>query len=150
MSVRALECTIRWQHVRKGTKSLVAEPLAARELPPGRIPRLARLLALAHKFEGLLRQEIIADYATLALLGQVSRARVTQILNLLHLAPDIQEGILFLPATVQGRDPISLRQVQPITQALDWRCQRVLWRKLVAGILAVTGQNCLETASPSR
>jgi hypothetical protein len=89
-------------------------------------------LALAHKFESLLRQEIIADAATLARLGQVSRARITQILNLLHLAPDIQEAILFAPPTVRGRDPISLRQVQPIAQMLDWRRQRRLWRKLCA------------------
>jgi hypothetical protein len=107
-------------------------------------------LALAHKFEDLLRQDIIADAATLARLGQVSRARMSQILSLVHLAPDIQEAILFLPATVGGRDPIALRQVQPIAQMLDWRRQRARWRKLVAENLAVTGQNCLETATPSR
>jgi hypothetical protein len=61
--------------------SLAATSPAARELPLGRIPRLARLLALAHKFEDLLRQDIIADAATLARLGQVSRARITQILD---------------------------------------------------------------------
>src|SRR3712207_3152134 len=32
-----------------------------------------------------------------ARLGHVTRARVTQIMNLLNLAPDIQEAILFLP-----------------------------------------------------
>jgi hypothetical protein len=80
----------------------------------------------------LLDQGVIADYATLARLGQVSRARITQILNLLHLAPDIQEQILFLPPTLQGRDPLLLRQVQPIAQTLDWRRQLARWRKLIA------------------
>ena len=150
MTVRVLECSIRWQRGPKGIMSLAATSPAARELPPGRLPRLARLLALAHKFEDLLRQDIIADAATLARLGQVSRARMSQILSLVHLAPDIQEAILFLPATVRGRDPIVLRQVQPIAQTLDWRRQRARWRKLVAENLAVTGQNCLETATPSR
>jgi hypothetical protein len=96
------------------------------------VPRLARLLALAHKFQHLLCQGVIADYASFARLGQVSRARITQIMNLLHLAPDIQEAILFLPPTVRGRDPLLLRQVQHIAQALDWQRQRALWRKLLA------------------
>ena len=52
-------------------------------LPAGRVPRIARLLALAHKFDSLVRQGAIADYAALARLGHVSRARITQILNLL-------------------------------------------------------------------
>jgi len=43
--------------------------------------------------------------------GQVSRARVTQIMNLLHLVPDIQEAILFLPRVVRGRDPICLEHL---------------------------------------
>ena len=63
------------------------------------IPRIARLLALAIRLEGLLRDETIRDYAELARLGRVTRARMTQIMKLLDLAPDIQEQILFLPLT---------------------------------------------------
>jgi hypothetical protein len=48
-------------------------------------------MALALRFQGLLQQGLIADYATLAHLGHVSRARVTQIMNLLVLAPDNPE-----------------------------------------------------------
>ena len=44
---------------------------------PLRVPRLARLLALALKFEGLVRSSTIRDYATVARLGQVSRARMS-------------------------------------------------------------------------
>ena len=97
---------------------------------PGRVPRVARLLALAHKFDGLLGQGTIPDYATLARLGRVSRARITQILNLLYLAPDIQEHILFLARTVHGRDRLHLRQLQPIATVLDWHQRRVRWRKV--------------------
>jgi hypothetical protein len=53
-------------------------------------------------------------------------------MNLLCLAPDVQEQILFLPSTVRGRDPLLLRQMQPIAQALDWQRQRALWRMLLA------------------
>jgi hypothetical protein len=61
------------------------------------IPRIARLMALAIRFEGLVREETMQDYAELARLGRVTRARMTQIMKLLDLAPDIQEQILFLP-----------------------------------------------------
>jgi hypothetical protein len=64
------------------------------------IPRIARLMALAIRFEGLLRSGTIRDCAELARLGRVTRARVTQIMKLLNLAPDIQEQILFLPPSM--------------------------------------------------
>jgi hypothetical protein len=51
-------------------------------------------------------------------------------MNLLQLAPDIQEQILFLPRTTQGRDPIKLLQLQPSAAVLDWRKQRALWQRL--------------------
>ena len=88
-------------------------------LPP-RVPRLARLLALAIKLEGLVRNGTIRDYATLARLGQVSRARISQVMSLLLLAPDIQEEILFLPSTPSGRDPITLGHLQPIARVPSW------------------------------
>jgi len=85
---------------------------------------------LALRFDGLVRAGLIADYATLAELGHVSRARISQIMNLLVLAPDIQEALLFLPRTERGRDPIHLRQLQPLAAVLDWGQQRNLWRAL--------------------
>jgi hypothetical protein len=51
-----------------------------------RVPRIARLMALALKFEQTIRQSVVPDYAVLAAVGRVSRARVTQIMNLLNLA----------------------------------------------------------------
>ena len=79
--------------------------------PPGRVPRVSRLLALAVRCEHLVRTGSIPTYAALAQLGRVSRARISQIMNLLVLAPDIQEELLFLPRTERGRDPIHLRQL---------------------------------------
>ena len=96
----------------------------------GRPARIGCLVALAHRFEGLLRSGVVKDYAELARLGHVTRARVTQIMNLLNLAPDLQEAILFLPRTERGRDAIVLRDLQPIASILDWRKQRVLWQQL--------------------
>ncbi len=99
---------------------------------PGRIPRVARLMALAIRFNELIAAGEVRDYADLARLGHVSRARVTQIMNLLNLAPDIQEAILFLPETPQGTDPITERHLRPIAAEADWGQQRAMWGELSA------------------
>ena len=99
-------------------------------IEPGNVPRVARLMALAIHFEGLLRRGEVRDYATLARLGQVTRARMSQIMDLLCLAPDIQEEILFLPRTVNGRDPITEQDLRPIAAIVDWHAQREAWRRL--------------------
>ncbi len=58
----------------------------------------------------------------------MSRARITQLMNLLLLAPDIQEEILHLPRTVVGRDPIRETHLRPIVQVVEWGKQRRMWR----------------------
>ena len=97
---------------------------------PGRVPRVSRLMALAIRFDKLLDEGVVTDQAELARLGYVTRARLTQIMNLLHLAPDIQEALLFLPRVERGREPIRERQLRPIAAVLDWRKQRRMWGEL--------------------
>jgi hypothetical protein len=63
-------------------------------LPCERIPHITKLLALANKFERMLAQGQVKNRTVLARTGRVSRARLTQIMNLLDLAPAIQEQIL--------------------------------------------------------
>jgi hypothetical protein len=87
--------------------------------------------ALALRFQGLLQAGVVRDYAALARLGHVTRARVSQVMNLLSLAPDLQEAVLFLPRTPRGRDPIPLWRLQPIASTLAWRQQRRLWAGLL-------------------
>jgi hypothetical protein len=53
---------------------------------------------------------------------------MTQIMNLLNLAPDIQEEILFLTPVESGRDPIRELQLRPIALVPNWRKQRRMWR----------------------
>ncbi|OPZ31586.1 MAG: hypothetical protein BWZ02_00093 [Lentisphaerae bacterium ADurb.BinA184] len=122
---------VRQVHFRhgRGRRKLLAEgarpePAA---LPPGRVPRLARLMALAIRPDDLLQRGEVDDYAEVARLGHVTRARVTQIMNLLCLAPDIQEAILFLPLTQHGRDPVREHMLRPVASVLDWRKQRKMW-----------------------
>jgi hypothetical protein len=98
--------------------------------PPARLSRVARLMALAIRFDTLVRSGEVRDQAELARLGRVSRARISQIMNLLQLAPDLQERLLFLGRPERGRDSVHLARLQPIAAVLDWRKQRRLWRKL--------------------
>jgi hypothetical protein len=114
----------------QGRMKLHAGPLPlSPTAPTGRIPRIARLMALALRFEDLLRRGEVADYAELARLGHVTRARVTQAMNLLMLAPDLQEAILFLPPVEEGRDPVKEWQVRPIAAEPLWSEQRRMWRQ---------------------
>ena len=98
--------------------------------PLGRVPRISRLMALATHFDDLLRRGEVKDYADLARLGHVTRARVTQVMNLLMLAPDIQEALLFLPPVQAGRDPLKEWQVRPVAAEPLWSEQRRMWRRL--------------------
>jgi hypothetical protein len=89
------------------------------------------MLALAHRFDRLIREGTVVDQADLARLGHVSRARVTQVLTLMQLAPDIQEAILFLPRIQDGREVIQEHEIRPIAYTPDWKDQRIAWAKLV-------------------
>jgi hypothetical protein len=128
-----VECKVEFRRLAKGRKQLQEAPATPRPVvPPGRVPRVSRLMALALRFEALVRAGEVASYAELARLGHVTRSRVSQIMNLLYLSPDIQEAILFLPRTQRGRDPISLRDMQPVGLTLDWREQRRIWGELLS------------------
>lgn len=107
----------------------------AQEPPPvsvlqHRVPRVSRYMALAIHFNKLVQQGEVQDFAEVARLGHVTRARVSQIMNLLHLAPDIQEAILFLTRPDAGRFPIQLQDLLPIARTWSWRKQRSLWKNV--------------------
>jgi len=80
-------------------------------------------MALAIRFHQLIRDGVARDQAELARLGHVTRARLTQILNLSSLAPGIQQQILLLPRTVHGCDPLAEKHLRPIGAILASRKQ---------------------------
>jgi len=100
----------------------------------GRVPRVSKLMALAIRFEQLIQSGEVANRSELARLGHVTQPRVTQIMNLLNLAPDIQEKMLFLPLITDGRDPVTERDVRPIVAVEGWDLQRSRWRALLARV----------------
>jgi hypothetical protein len=95
-----------------------------------RVPRVARLMALAIRLDQVIRDGLVKDQAELARLGHVTRARLTQIMNLLCLAPDLQEKILFLQEIEHGRSAITEKQLRPIAAASSWKRQHEMWRKV--------------------
>jgi hypothetical protein len=116
---------------REGKRIVLAEGKAPQpKRPPiGRLPRITRYMALAVYYEDLVRKGHVHDYAEIATLGHVTRARVTQILNLRLLAPDLQEQLLNAPRNKKGRDTLCLRMIQTIVLEPCWKNQRERWKK---------------------
>lgn len=75
-------------------------------------------LTLAIHFDGLIRQVVVWDYADLARLGGVSRARITQIMNLLNLPPWKQEELLILQGD-SWRTRVTERKMRMATAGID-------------------------------
>jgi hypothetical protein len=96
----------------------------------GRLPRITRLMALAVRCEELLRTGAVQDYAELARLGIVSRPRMSQVMNLLNLAPEIQEEVLFLLEVEGGREPVSERAIRRLPGVMSWDEQLEIWNQL--------------------
>lgn len=92
-----------------------------------RIPRISRYMALAIHFEDLIRQGVVTDYADLARLGHVTRARVTQIMNLRLLSPEIQEQLLFGDSNSPCSETMQLRKLQAVSSMHCWKRQRKTW-----------------------
>jgi len=120
-----IETPVHFTRVKAGRKRMVSGPAPAPPRPPDPVPRISRLMALAIHFDGLIREGIVRDYADLARLGGVTRARITQVMNLLNLAPEIQETLLFA-GTMSERDgeAVKERYTRGISSRLDWATQR--------------------------
>jgi hypothetical protein len=99
------------------------------EEPKGRVPRISKLMALAIRYDQMLNEGVVQSQTELAELLHVSQPRMTQIMNLLHLAPEIQEEILFLSPAAVGRDALTERDLRTRTSQLRWHDQRLASEK---------------------
>ena len=126
-------------HFRHGQfkQKVLKEGTVPKAEPKTSIPRISRLMALSIHMQELIDSGEIPDYAELARLTYVTRARISQIMNLSILAPDIQEELLHLPPSAGGRDPIRERMIRPITAVPDWRKQRRMCEEVRGN-----GDNC--------
>ena len=126
----SIHCRVRFRSA--GRPKTPRPESGGQDAPRGRTARVAQVMALEIRLEGLIVTGHVLSYADLARLVGVSRARLTQIANLTLLAPDIQEAILFLPPVVKGREPITERHLRPLVVEPDWQRQRALWKRLTA------------------
>ena len=95
--------------------------------------RVSRLLALAHDIEARIEAGEFRDYADVARAHGLTRARLTQAMNLLLLAPPIQEDVLHLEV-LPGREPISERDLRRVLKSLVWEEQVTTWRTVLGPI----------------
>lgn len=108
-----------------------AESTPARQYPA----HVARQIALAHALQRRVASGEFADYATMARALGFTRARITQLMDLLLLAPSIQEQILFLEVPAGAPQPLSERALrEAVLRSLDWTEQRKRWAKLARSL----------------
>ena len=112
---------------------LLKEGAAPPKPPSERVPtRAAKLLALAHRIDGLVRDGKMTDYAEVALVAGLTRARISQITDLLLLAPSIQERVLLETKPERGRERYGERHLRQIVRDHDWDRQIQAFEKLTA------------------
>jgi hypothetical protein len=98
----------------------------------GKLPRITEVLALALQFEDMIRRGVARDHADLARLGCISKERISQIMRLVWLAPDIQQEVLTLPRTPRGRCPVGEVALREIASMMLWAEQRAAWGRVAA------------------
>ena len=111
---------------KRTAKTLVEAGTQTEQPTPVRLPRITKMIALAIRLDHLIKSGQVADQAELARVGHVSRARLTQIMDLNLLAPDIQENLLFLPKS-DRHNKITEREIRSLARCLDWNTQRKNW-----------------------
>lgn len=94
-----------------------------------RLPRITQVLALALQFQEMIDRGEVRQHADLARLGCVSRERISQIMILTWLAPDIQEEILRLPPRPRGRCSINELALRELARLPTWQIQRQRWHR---------------------
>lgn len=121
-------------HVVRGAHGAVhlREGRAPEPVRPAIVPsRVARLVAQAHRIDGLIRAGRVRDQTEVAVLAGLTRGRVSQIVDLLLLAPDIQEALLFLDRPTAGREPLGEVDLRKVIREPDWAKQRAMFKKLI-------------------
>lgn len=113
-----------------GRRLISGAPTAPSDAITARVPRIARLMALAIRFDRLLREGTVRDLSELARLARITQPRATQIMNLTLLAPDIQEQLLMRQGVANGREAIHERLLRSVVAHADWTEQRRAWRHI--------------------
>jgi site-specific DNA recombinase len=93
-------------------------------------PPIRRQLLLAHQIQGMLDGSRVKDLNQLAEWLRISKARLEQIMNLLFLAPAMQEEIIL--GDPHRLAKVSERSLRPISTEIEWQKQTSAWNKLIS------------------
>lgn len=91
--------------------------------------RVARLLAHAHDIEARVQSGEFRNYADVARHYGLSHARLTQVMNLLLLAPDIQAEVLALRFP-PGWEAVTERHLREVLRKQVWEEQKEVWKRI--------------------
>ena len=116
-----VEYEVHFQRDRRARKVVRSGPPP--EKAPDALPRIARLLTLAHKWEGMVRRAEAKDYTEIARRMGLTKVRVSQVLGLTLLAPDLQDRLLLAPGEAHAR-PIPEHRLRDVSGEPRWTAQR--------------------------
>ncbi len=122
------ECRFQQKNGRKKVCKEQSVHNAKQSKPTHHIHQIAIFLALAHYYQSLIDDEQVKDYAQIARLTGTSRARITQIMDLTLLAPEIQHEILFLPQGKPLPKHVKEQNLRKVLKTLIWKEQRNIWK----------------------
>ncbi len=94
-----------------------------------KLPHVTRLLALAHHLQGLVDKGVVGDYADIARLSNLTRARLSQIMNLTLLAPQIQEEILYFKYYSPLSNDLKEQTLRVVLKSPVWKEQIRRWKR---------------------
>lgn len=135
---------------RRRIQSIDQDAPVAKPKPRGKVPRISRLMGLAIRFDQMIRSGEFTDTVDLARHHRVSQPRMSQIMSLNLLAPDIQEDLLYLPPETERRPFFHEKRLRPITGLLDWSDQRVCWQRMLVQYAAAGGPDRLAKTSAAK
>lgn len=116
---------------KRSAKTIVEAGTQPERPTPVRLPRVTKMMALAIRLDHLIKSGQVTDQVELARVGHVSRARLTKIMDLNLLAPNIQEEILFYTHAPLLPSILHERAVRQIAKLTSWHSQQLNWKRLL-------------------
>ncbi len=93
-------------------------------------PRLRHTLILAYHIQDIISGNKAKDFTQIAKWLNMTKARLSQIMNFVNLAPCIQEEILL--SKNNKIQELTEYKIHAITIESDWEKQKKLWKELIS------------------
>ncbi len=137
MDIETLICAGKLPELRR-RKAIYSEEsvqASSRPEPVLRPARIAMILALARKYERMVNSRKVESFTDLAMKSGLTKARISQLMDLTLLAPDLQRVIMRLQST-DGIEPVTERGIRKLVNVVGWGEQRREWGRMISGSLS--------------